>query len=180
MNQGQKSSSRAPHRVSGLLLHPNCCRPLFHEGNSRINEGSNILDRGKHLHQRLVTELMDDKHHHHRSRGKLSVVTLQYLLKRLGCHHIRKIAYRPQHNGLVEIWHRRLKDALRASDDDFTWVTRLRIIMLSLRCALQDDGQPAPPELVYGTPLTLPAFALVPSTEHIIHNVTDYSHLLKC
>ena len=52
--------------------------------------------------------------------------------------------------------------------------------MLSLRCALRNDGQPAPSELVYGIPLTLRADLLVPSTEYITHNAMDYSHLLKC
>ena len=101
------------------------------------------------------------------------------MLARLGCHHIRTVAYRPQHNGMVERFHRRLKDALRASAEPFCWVSNLPFIMLSLRCALRDDGQPAPVEVVYGTPLTLPADLLVPSTERIQHDVTNYSHRLK-
>ena len=46
----------------------------------------------------------------------------QALLARLGCHHIHTPSFHPQHNGMVERWHWRLKDALRAAADNFSWV----------------------------------------------------------
>ena len=46
----------------------------------------------------------------------------QALLARLGCHHIHTTSFHPQHNGMVERWHRRLKDALRTAADNFSWV----------------------------------------------------------
>ena len=87
------------------------------------------------------------------------------LLKRLGS----------QHNGMVERWHRRLKDALRASADDFSWVDRLPLIMLNLHVAQRDDGQPSPAEIVHGSSLTLPADLITPSTKRLQHNALDYS-----
>ena len=101
------------------------------------------------------------------------------LLKRLGSQHIHSNAYHPQHNGMVERWHRRLKDTLRAAADDFSWVDRLPLIMLNLHVAQRDDGQPSPEEVVYGSSLTLPADLITPSSERIIHNTLDYSHHLK-
>ena len=47
------------------------------------------------------------------------------LLKRLGSQHIHSTAYHPQHNGMVERWHRWLKGALQAAADDFSWVDPL-------------------------------------------------------
>ena len=79
------------------------------------------------------------------------------LLKRLCSNHIHSTPYHPQHNGMVERWHRHLKDALRAAADDFSWVDRLPLIMLSLHVAQYDDGQPSPAEVVCGSSLTLPA-----------------------
>ena len=58
---------------------------------------------------------------------------------------------------MVERWHRRLKDALRVAADDFSWVDRLPLIMVSLHVAQRDDGQLSPAEVVYGSSLTLPA-----------------------
>ena len=75
--------------------------------------------------------------------------------------------------------HRRLKDALHASAEQFSWVSRLPMVMLSIRCAMRDDGQLAPSEMVHGSSLTLPADLLVPSSENIVHNEADYSHRLR-
>ena len=108
------------------------------------------------------------------------------LLKRLGSQRIHSTAYHPQHNGIIERWHRCLKDTLRAAADDFSWVDRLPLIMLSLHVAQlslhvaqRDDGQPSPAEMVYGSSLTLPADLITPSSERIEYNALDYSHRLK-
>ena len=50
---------------------------------------------------------------------------------------------------MVERWHRRLKNALRAAADNFSRVDRLPLIMLNLHVALRDDGQPNPAEILY-------------------------------
>ena len=41
------------------------------------------------------------------------------ILKRFDIEHIRTTAYQPQHNGLVERWHRWLKEALTAAADEY-------------------------------------------------------------
>ena len=80
---------------------------------------------------------------------------------------------------MVECWHRRLKDTLRAAADEFSWVDCLPLITLNLHVAQCDDGQPSPAEIVYDSSLTLPADLIMPSTEKIEHNALDYSHRLK-
>ena len=89
------------------------------------------------------------------------------------------MAYHPQHNGMIERWHRRLKDALRAAADDYSWVDRLTLIMLSLHIVQHDDGQSSIAEIVYGSNLTLPADLITPSSENVEHNTLDNSHRLK-
>ena len=64
-------------------------------------------------------------------------------LNRHSSQHIHSTAYHPQHNGMVERWHRCLKDALRAAADDFSWDDHLPLIMLCLHVAQLDDGQPS-------------------------------------
>ena len=68
---------------------------------------------------------------------------------------------------------------MRAAADDHTWVQRLPLIMLSLRVAMRSDGQPSPSELVYGSPLTLPADLLVPVSLQHQHNPADYADRLR-
>ena len=80
---------------------------------------------------------------------------------------------------MVERWHQRLKDALRAAADNFSWVDRLLLIIQNLHVALRDDGRPSPAEIVYATSLSLPIDLVTKSTEHIIHSTLDYSHRLK-
>jgi hypothetical protein len=81
---------------------------------------------------------------------------MQSLMQTLGCLRITTTAYHPRSNGLIERFHRRLKDALRASADPHHWVDKLPLILLSLRTAIRDDGQPSMSDSVYGTPLRLP------------------------
>ena len=81
---------------------------------------------------------------------------MKSLMQTLGCLRITTTAYHPRANGIIERFHRRLKDALRASADPHHWVDKLPLILLSLRTAIRDDGQPSMSDIVYGTPLRLP------------------------
>ena len=61
----------------------------------------------------------------------------QSILARLGCRLIHTTSFHPEQNGMVEKWHRRLKDALRATADNFFWVDRLPFVLLNHHVALK-------------------------------------------
>ena len=58
----------------------------------------------------------------------------------LSIQHIQTTAYHPQANGLVERFHRRLKDALRARADGADWHSQLPWVMLGIRAAWREDA----------------------------------------
>ena len=67
-------------------------------------------------------------------------------------------------NGLVERFHRNLKDALRARLTGPTWSRELPWVLLGIRTAPKEDLKCSAAELVYGIPLTVPGdFLLNPS-----------------
>ena len=74
----------------------------------------------------------------------------------LGIHHVPTIAYHPQSNGLVERFHRRLKDALRARLANADWLQHLPWVMLGIRSATPLEGGPSPAEAVMGSQPVLP------------------------
>jgi hypothetical protein len=65
-------------------------------------------------------------------------------------------AYHPQSNGLVERFHRRLKDALRSRAAAADWHDHLPWVLLGIRTAFQEDSEFSPAEAVYGSQLVLP------------------------
>jgi hypothetical protein len=64
--------------------------------------------------------------------------------------------YHPQSNGVVERFHRQLKDALRARSANTDWYQHLPWVLLGLRAAPREDSGISAAELVYGCPLSLP------------------------
>ncbi|VDO96753.1 unnamed protein product [Schistosoma margrebowiei] len=68
---------------------------------------------------------------------------------------IRTTAYHPASNGLVERFHRQLKSALRAHEND-NWYETLPLVLLGIRTNLKADIKFSATELVYGTTLRLP------------------------
>ena len=78
------------------------------------------------------------------------------LCRLLGVRHRLTTAYHPQSNGLVERFHRQLKDALRSRECGAAWVAHLPWVLLGLRTAPKEDSGLSSAELVYGTPLELP------------------------
>ena len=84
-------------------------------------------------------------------------------------------SYHPASNGLVERFHRRLKESLLAlgTDRSSDWFWRLPCTLLSIRTTLKPDVNASPADLVYGEGLSVPGDLLpasVPSEndEHLM------------
>jgi hypothetical protein len=77
------------------------------------------------------------------------------LCQRLGISHHSTTAYHPQSNGMVERFHRQLKDALRACLRGQDWVSQLPWVLLGLRSAPKEKANISSAEMVYRTALTL-------------------------
>ena len=73
-------------------------------------------------------------------------------------------AYHPAANGLVERFHRRLKESLIALSDQqpLNWFWHLPCSLLAIRTTLKPDIGASPADLVYGEGLSVPG-ALIPS-----------------
>lgn len=77
------------------------------------------------------------------------------LNKLLGTQKLRTTAYHPQANGMIERWHRSLKNAIKCHAKS-RWMESLPIILLGLRSVILESITASPAELVYGTTLRLP------------------------
>ena len=87
-------------------------------------------------------------------------------------------SYHPQSNGMVERFHRRLKDALKARLTGTDWFDQLPWVLLGLRTTIKDDLHCSPAELVYGAPISVPGDCLpcqpalpVQDQLHLLHDV---------
>jgi len=74
----------------------------------------------------------------------------------LNIQHNQTTAYHPQSNGMVERFHRRLKDALCARCAMANWVNHLSWVLLGLRAAAREDAGSTSAQPVFGSPLILP------------------------
>lgn len=81
--------------------------------------------------------------------------TWQEMLKLIGTRRNRTTAYHPCSNGMVERFHRRLKEAFRSLQPD-QWVDALPLILLTIRTTMKEDIKYSPAQLVYGEDLRLP------------------------
>ncbi|UYV78619.1 hypothetical protein LAZ67_16002183, partial [Cordylochernes scorpioides] len=77
------------------------------------------------------------------------------LTRLLGSYRIRISPYHPSANGLVEIFHRQLKDSLSCHDST-SWSLKLPLVLLGIRSSLREGLNTTTAELVYGKPLPLP------------------------
>lgn len=79
------------------------------------------------------------------------------LAKFLGVDKIRCTPYHPQANSKVERLHRTLKAALMARANTTHWTQDIPTVLFGLRSSFRQDTGYCAAELVYGTPLKLPA-----------------------
>lgn len=56
----------------------------------------------------------------------------------------RTTSYHPQSNGMVERFHRHLKDALKSQLHPYKWVDSLPLVLLGIRAAVKEDLQCSP------------------------------------
>jgi hypothetical protein len=98
------------------------------------------------------------------------------IMARLGVKHKMTTAFHPQSKGLVERFHRRLKDALRARAAAADWPDHVPWVLLGLRAAPREDSGVSAAELVYGAPMVLPGQFLTaaePPPEEFIRQLTS-------
>lgn len=107
------------------------------------------------------------------------------LAKILGIEKTRSTAYHPIANGLIERFHRQLKDALKCSlKGTENWITKLPLALLGIRTALKADLGTTPAELVYGTNLRLPgeffsSFSEPRTTQQVLYDLRQHFHQLR-
>jgi transposase InsO family protein len=77
------------------------------------------------------------------------------LCSTLGISHWLTTAYHPQANGMVERFHRQLKDTLSALLVNQDWLSQLPWVLLGLRAAPKEDSGLSFAEMVYEEPLIL-------------------------
>ena len=84
----------------------------------------------------------------------------QVLCRTLRIKHVATTAYNLQSNGLVERFHRQLKNALKARTCGMDWADHLPWVMLRIRAAPKEGSSISAAKMVYGSPLTLPGQVL--------------------
>ncbi|GFX74421.1 transposon Ty3-G Gag-Pol polyprotein [Trichonephila clavipes] len=75
--------------------------------------------------------------------------------RKLATEKIKTTTYHPKSNGILELFHRHLKSATKAHEND-TWSEIVPIILLAIRTAVKNDLQSSCAESAYGTNLRLP------------------------
>lgn len=89
-------------------------------------------------------------------RGRQFESTLfRELNNAMGTKHLETTAYRPQANGIIERWHRTLKNAIKCITET-DWAPAIPLIVLGLRNTVKEDLQATPADLVFGEKLQLP------------------------
>lgn len=94
--------------------------------------------------------------------SQFSSVLFKQLAKSWGIECLMTTPYHPESNGLVERFHRRLKESLIAlgAESPDQWFWRLPCTMLAIRTTLKPDLGASPADLVYGEGLAIPGEAL--------------------
>jgi len=82
--------------------------------------------------------------------------------EQMGVRHNTTTAYHPQSNGMVERVHRHLKEGLKARGAQADWPQHLPWVLLNIRTTPKSDSNVSAAEVVYGSPITLPAQLAAP------------------
>ncbi|GBO08309.1 Transposon Tf2-11 polyprotein [Araneus ventricosus] len=135
------------------------CRAIFHTWISRFGCPSVVTsDQGYQLRSSMFVEF----------------------IRMLGTQKIKTTPYHPISNGIVERFHRHLKSAIKAHENE-KWPELIPIILLGIRTAVKEDLQSSCSELVYGTTLRLPCdmidVSVIPPCD--IEFITDLRHRMQ-
>jgi len=87
------------------------------------------------------------------------------LCQKLGMQHVMTTAYHPQSNGLVERFHRQLKEGLRARASGAAWLQHLPFVLLGLRAAPKEEANVSSAEAVLGEQPVLPGQLVPPQAD---------------
>ena len=101
------------------------------------------------------------------------------LMAALGTKRLRTTAYHPQANGLIERFHRQLKDALRCHHPQTQWTEVLPWALLGIRSAVKEDSNCTTAEMVYGSPLRVPGEFMQPHNPEAITDPATYAARLR-
>jgi len=82
--------------------------------------------------------------------------TWKSLCSSLGIKHVTTTAFHPQSNGMVERFHRQLKESLRARCGGKDWLEHLPWVLLGLRAAPKEEANVSTAEATLGAQLLLP------------------------
>jgi hypothetical protein len=105
----------------------------------------------------LGITLRSTSHHHFRQRGPIHVRSLGGPVQPAQHPALTHDSIPPPvKNGLVERFHRRLKDALQSRVAAADWHDHLPWVLLGNRTAFREDSEFSPAEVVYGSQLVLP------------------------
>jgi Integrase zinc binding domain/Integrase core domain len=74
----------------------------------------------------------------------------------LNIQHVTTSAYHPQSNGMIERFHRQLKQSLKARQCGTAWAEHVPWVLLGLRAAPKEDSNVSAAEAVYGEQLVIP------------------------
>jgi RNase H-like domain found in reverse transcriptase/Reverse transcriptase (RNA-dependent DNA polymerase)/Integrase zinc binding domain/Integrase core domain len=78
------------------------------------------------------------------------------LCRTLNINHVTTSAYHPQSNGMIERFHRQLKQSLKARQCGTAWAEHVPWVLLGLRAAPKEDSSVSAAEAVYGEQLVIP------------------------
>ncbi|PIK40396.1 pol polyprotein [Apostichopus japonicus] len=106
--------------------------------------------------------------------GQFESDLFKQLTALLGSTRVRTTAYHPIANGLVERFHRQLKDALKASDDPTRWSEVLPLSLLSIRTTLKPDIGCTAAEMVFGSTLRLPCDMITTTSDDALADPAKY------